>query len=99
MTFLKKVQSSNLFYRKFIFWVIIIILIITSGILFFKNFKNRLQDIKGNNFLENSKISDYNKKIKEFWPENIEQQIKDEIDDFKNMLHIINESIKQGQEK
>ena len=99
MTFLKKVQTSNLLYRKFIFWIIIIILTIVSSILFFKNSKNILQNIERNSFLKDSKISDYNQKIKEIWPEDIEERVKNEIDNLKNMLNMINEAVKQGQEE
>jgi len=99
MTFLKKVQTSNLLYRKFIFWIIIIILAIVSGILFFKNFEKRLQDIEKNSFLENSKVLDFNQKIKEFWPQEIEQGIKEEFNNIKEMLNIINKAVEQGQEK
>ena len=99
MTFLKKVQTSNLLYRKFIFWIIIIILTIVSSILFFKNSKNILQNIEKNSFLKDSKISDYNQKIKEIWPEDIEERVKNEIDNLKNMLNMINEAVKQGQEE
>jgi len=99
MTFFKKVQTSNLLYRKFIFWIIIIILIIISGILFFKNSEKRLQDIKQNSFLENSKVLDFNQRIKEFWSQEVEQRIKEEFNNIKEMLNIINEAVKQGQEK
>ena len=99
MTFLKKVQTSNFLYRKFIFWIIIIILTIVSSILFFKNSKNILQNIEKNSFLKDSKISDYNQKIKEIWPEDIEERVKNEIDNLKNMLNMINEAVKQGQEE
>jgi len=99
MTFFKKVQTSNLLYRKFIFWIIIIILIIVSGILFFKNSEKRLQDIKQNSFLENSKVLDFNQRIKEFWSQEVEQRIKEEFNNIKEMLNIINEAVKQGQEK
>ena len=99
MTFLKKVQTSNLLYRKFIFWIIIIILTITLSILFFKNSKNRLQNIKKDNFLEDSKASDFNQRIKEFWSQEVEQRIKGEFNNIKEMLNIINEAVKQGQEK
>jgi len=99
MTFFKKVQTSNLLYRKFIFWIIIIILIIVSGILFFKNSEKRLQDIKQNSFLENSKVLDFNQRIKEFWSQEVEQRIKEEFNNIKEMLNIINEAVKQGQER
>jgi len=99
MIFFKKVQTSNLLYRKFIFWIIIIILIIVSGILFFKNSEKRLQDIKQNSFLENSKVLDFNQRIKEFWSQEVEQRIKEEFNNIKEMLNIINEAVKQGQEK
>jgi len=99
MAFLKKVQTSNLFYRKFILWVIIIILAVVSGILFFKNSKNKLQNIKENSFLENLKVLDFNQKIKEIWPEKIEQEIKKEFNNLKEILNTINKAIKQGQEK
>jgi len=99
MIFLKKVQTSNLPYRKFIFWIIIIILTIISSILFFKNSKNILQNIEKNNFLKDSKISDYSQKIKEIWPKDIEGRVKKEIDGLKDMLNMINEAVKQGQEK
>lgn len=99
MTFLRKVQTSNLLYRKFIFWIIIIILIIILGILFFKNFDKRLQNIEKNSFWENSKVSDFNQKIKELWPEEIEQRVKEEFDNIKEMLNIINKAVEQEQEK
>lgn len=99
MTFLKKVQTPNLFYRKFILWIIIIILALVSGILFFKNSRNRLQDIKENSFLEKSKVLNFSQKIKEFWPEEIEQEIRKEFNNLKEMLNTINKAIRQGQEK
>ena len=99
MTFLKKVQTSNLLYRKFIFWIIIIILIIVLSILFFKNSEKRLQDIKENSFWGNSKVLDFNQKIKELWPQKIEQRVKEEFDNIKEMLNIINKTVEQEQEK
>ena len=97
MTFLKRIQTSNLFYRKFIFWVIIIILAIVSGVLFFKNSKNRLQDIKKNSFLGNSPILNFNQKIREFWPEEVGQKIKKEFNDIREILNVINRAVKEGQ--
>ena len=70
-----------------------------SGILFFKNSKNKLQNIKENSFLENLKVLDFNQKIKEIWPEKIEQEIKKEFNNLKEILNTINKAIKQGQEK
>jgi len=99
MTFLKKVQTANLFYRKFIFWIIIIILAVVSGILFFKNSKNRLQETKENSFLENIKVSNFNEKIKGLWPEEIGREIKEEFNNIKEMLNMINKAVEQGQEK
>jgi len=74
-------------------------LAVVSGILFFEDSKNILQNIKENSFLENSKVLDFNQKIKELWPEEIGQEIKEEFDSLKEMLNIINKAIKQGQEK
>jgi len=99
MNFLKKVQTSNLLYRKFIFWIIIIILIIVLSILFFKNFENKLQNIKKDNFLEDSKASDFSQKMKEIWPEDIKKRVKKEMDNLKDMLNMINEAVKQEQEE
>ena len=99
MTFLKKVQTSNLLYRKFIFWIVIIILTIVSSILFFKNSKNILQNIEKNSFLRDSKISDYSQEVKEIWSEDIEKRVKNEVDNLKNMLNMINEAVKQGQKE
>jgi len=99
MTFLKKIQTSNLFYRKLIFWVIIIILATVSGILFFKNSKNRLQDIKKNSFLENLPILNFDQKIREIWPEEIGQRIKKEFNNIREILNVISEAVKEGQEK
>jgi hypothetical protein len=74
MTFLKKVQTSNLLYRKFIFWIIIIILTIILGILFFKNSEHTLQNIKKQNIFDNP--LNIEQKIKQLWPEEIEQKMK-----------------------
>jgi len=99
MSLLRKVQTSNLLYRKFIFWIIIIILIIISGILFFKNSENTLQDIKKQNVFNNPKVLNFKQNIKELWPEEIEQRVKKEFGNFKEMLNTINQAIKEGQKK
>lgn len=99
MTLFKKVQTPNLFYRKFILWIIIIILAAVSGILFFKNSKDKLENIKENIFLENIKVLNFHQKIKELWSEKIEQGVKEEINNIKEMWNIINKAVKQGQEK
>jgi uncharacterized protein YacL len=90
MSLLRKVQTSNLLYRKFIFWIIIIILTIILGILFFKNSGDTLQNIFNNPL-------NIEQKIKELWPEEIEQKMKKEFNNFKEILNIINQSIKQGE--
>jgi hypothetical protein len=97
MTFLKKVQTSNLLYRKFIFWIIIIILTIILGILFFKNSEHTLQNIKKQNIFDNP--LNIEQKIKQLWPEEIEQKMKKEFSNFKEILNIVNQSIKQGEPK
>ena len=95
MSLLRKVQTSNLLYRKFIFWIITIILTITLGVLFFKNSEHTLQDIKKQNIFNNP--LNIEQKIKELWPEQTEQRIKKEFSNFKEILNTINQSIKQEQ--
>jgi hypothetical protein len=95
MSLLKKVQTSNLLYRKLIFWIIIIILIIVLGLLFFKNSECALQDIKKQNIFNNP--LNIGQRIKGLWPEQIEQEIKKYFSNFKEILDTINQSIKQGQ--
>ena len=90
MSLLRKVQTSNLLYRKFIFWIIIIILTIILGLLFFKNSGDTLQNIFNNPL-------NIEQKIKELWPEQTEQRIKKEFSNFKEILNTINQSIKQEQ--
>jgi len=99
MTFLRKVQKSNLFYRKLIFWVIMIILALVSGIFFLRIARNRLQNIGRQDFLKDSKILNINQEIKKVWPKEMGQEIKEEFNSIKEILEDINEELKKEQDK
>ncbi len=79
MNFLKKIQSLDLAYRKFIFWFIIIGLVTGLGILFFKNSKKKLESLKESNFLEDLNFPSFGQELKNLWPEELDQKIE-EID-------------------
>jgi len=76
MDFLKKIQRLDLTYRKFIFWFIIIGLTIGLGILFLKNSKKRLENLKTDSFLEDLNIQDFKQELKIPWSEQLGEEIK-----------------------
>ena len=76
MDFLKKIQRLDLTYRKFIFWFIIISLTIGLGILFLKNSKKRLENLKTDSFLEDLNIQDFKQELKIPWSEQLGEEIK-----------------------
>ena len=76
MDFLKKIQRLDLFYRKFIFWFIIIGLTIGLGVLFLKNSKERLENLKTDSFLEDFNIQNFKQELKIPWSEQFGEEIK-----------------------
>jgi hypothetical protein len=76
MDFLKKIQRLDLFYRKFIFWFIIVSLTIGLGVLFLKNSKKRLENLKTDSFLENFNIQNFKQELKTPWSEQLGEEMK-----------------------
>ena len=76
MDFLKKIQRLDLTYRKFIFWFIIIGLTIGLGILFLKNSKKRLENLKTDSFLEDFNIQNFKQELKTPWSEQLGEEMK-----------------------
>ena len=76
MDFLKKIQRLDLIYRKFIFWFIIIGLTIGLGILFLKNSRKRLENLKTDSFLEDFNIQDFKQELKTPWAEQLGEEMK-----------------------
>jgi hypothetical protein len=67
MSFLEKIQNQPKNIRKIIFWVIIIFLGILFLIMWVYSVKTKLEEIKGNKFLEDLGPSKSNEKL-ESWP-------------------------------
>ncbi len=76
MNFLKKIQRLDLTYRKFIFWFIIIGLTVGLGVLFLKNSKKRLENLKTDSFLEDLNIQSFKQELKTPWSEQIGEEMK-----------------------
>lgn len=76
MDFLKKIQRLDLFYRKFIFWFIIVSLTIGLSVLFLKNSKKRLENLKTDSFLENFNIQNFKQELKTPWSEQLGEEMK-----------------------
>ena len=76
MDFFKKIQGLDLFYRKFIFWFIIISLTIGLGVLFLKNSKKRLENLKTDSFLENFNVQNFKQELKTPWSEQLGEEMK-----------------------
>ena len=76
MDFFKKIQRLDLTYRKFIFWFIIISLTIGLGILFLKNSKKRLENLKTDSFLEDFNIQNFKQELKIPWSEQLGEEMK-----------------------
>ena len=76
MNFLKKIQRLDLTYRKLIFWFIIISLTIGLGVLFLKNSKKRLENLKTDSFLEGFNIQDFKEELKTPWSEQLGEEVK-----------------------
>jgi len=76
MDFLKKIQRLDLNHRKFIFWFIIISLTIGLGVLFLKNSKKRLENLKTDSFLEDFNIQNFKQELKTPWSEQLGEEVK-----------------------
>ena len=76
MDFLKKIQRLDLTHRKFIFWFIIIGLTVGLGVLFFKNSKKRLENLKTDSFLEDFNVQNFKQELKIPWLEQLGEEIK-----------------------
>ena len=76
MNFLKKIQSLDLAYRKFIFWSLIIALTILLVFLFIKSSKEKLAKFEMDKFLEESNFPNIKEEVKNILPEEFEEEIK-----------------------